>query len=80
MASQLRAAGANLRNRRSVAEIMSCAAPQKSAKQYEKGWEDFVEFRVEEKKDSIPTEEEFIQYFDFLLNIKKWKTSSCWTR
>lgn len=72
---------------RSAEEILREMGPAKSKARYEKSWTDFVEFLDTNSKTNsdsnsranIPTEEDYLSYFDYLHRIKEWKFSTIWS-
>lgn len=67
------------KGRRPVEEIIKTSIPEKSAKQYQKTWDEFATYNTL-GKDEKPTEEQVLQYLDMLRVEKKMKSSSIWTR
>ena len=61
--------------RRSIDEIMQEVVPAKSAKNYAQTWDTFRKFLGHEQE---PTEQEYMQYLDFLKMDKGYKASSFW--
>ena len=61
--------------RKSTEEIMNGAAPLKSAYRYDQEWHKFEEFRGNSDE---PGEEEYLQYFDYMHESKKFKASTLW--
>ena len=53
--------------KRSASEIMKSLTPAKSTKRYNETWNAFHEFT---KKQDRPTEDDFIEYFDYLQHEK----------
>ena len=66
----------NMANKRPVEEILSGLMPSKSKDDYEKAWKQFILFT--EKEGEKPTESDYIQYFDFLHNVKNYAASTLW--
>lgn len=62
--------------KRSVEDILESVNPIKSKKSYDKAWE---EFQIFSNKEGKPGEDEFIQYFDYLKNTKRFASSSIWS-
>lgn len=55
-------------NGRSAKDILNELAPKASKKSYLKAWEDFQKFK---KSNGRPTENDYVEYFDFLKKEKK---------
>ena len=56
----------NTTMKRSAKEILEDLTPAKSANCYNSAWSSFFEFI---KKDTKPTEDDFIEYFDYLRHL-----------
>ena len=61
--------------KRKVDEIMKDTMPGKSKEDYIKAWKSFMEFVG---KQRIPGEEDYIQYFDHLHEVKEYAASTIW--
>lgn len=61
--------------KRSIDVILDGTLPQESKEAYQKAWDGFLAY-VGEK--SMPTENDFLQYFDYLHEEKKQKASTIW--
>ena len=61
--------------KRPIAEIMENSMPNKSKDEYTKTWKAFLEFVGEDRK---PTEDEYLQYFDHLHEIREYAASTLW--
>ena len=61
---------------KSAADILSDIGPTKSAKAYQKQWEDFEKFR---NSSGEPTEDDFIRYLNYLRVGKKYQASTMWS-
>ena len=59
-------------------EIMQSINPIKSSKSYENQWEDFVKFSGIINEE--PEEEHFIKYFHHLGEVRKYASSSLWSK
>ena len=79
MAAMLRASTRQFK-KREMHDIVSSAIPAKSEKRYLQTYKEFTEFHDEDKREEKPEEVELLQWFDYLLNIKNLKATSCWTR
>ena len=60
-------------------DILSKSLPKKSEKQYNATYSEFCKF-AEIPEMQEPTEEQVIQYMDYLRNEREFKASSMWTR
>ena len=50
-----------------------------TGKRYEDRWQEFILHQQSNKKDMPPTEDHFVEYFDYLKNTKKYASSTLWT-
>lgn len=57
--------------KRSADEILNDAMPIKSTKRYEDTWKDFCKYIDTGQQNWEPSEEEYLQYFDYLKTVKK---------
>lgn len=63
--------------KRSAEVIISEINPMKSTKKYNTSWQQFLDYT--EIKDRKPTEQDFLQYFDYQRNEKKLAASTLWS-
>ena len=63
--------------KRNVDEILNDTLPEKSKELYNKRWLNFMEFMGEPFRR--PSEEDYLQYFDYLHTEKKHKASAIWS-
>ena len=63
-------------SRRAVEDILGETIPKKSKKLYTKRWEDF---KIYLQSDAEPTEDDYLQYMDWLKKEKKYQASTIWT-
>jgi len=63
--------------KRNASDIIQQIKPVKSAQKYDSAWKDFKQFTKLE--DQCPSEDNFIEYFDYLKNSKKLASSTMWS-
>lgn len=63
--------------KRNVEEILNDVLPENSKDVYKKRWLAFMDFIGEPIRR--PTEDDYLQYFDYLKTEKKMEASSLWS-
>ena len=67
-------------NEKTADQILDELPPTKSAAEYIRAWNYFMEFRAaRETTDNEPGEAIYVKYFDYLRNTKQYQASSLWT-
>lgn len=64
--------------KRPADEILASVNPVKSAKKYDQTWQEFIKYSGI-NQGTKPTEENYLQFFDYLKNIKKYACSTIWS-
>ena len=62
--------------KRSAKDIMQTLTPNKSGNRYDAAWNDFMNYL---SKNERPVEDDYIEYFDYMKNVKKYASSSIWS-
>ena len=62
----------------SVDDILLNSIPEKSVEQYKKSWQRFLS-HMKINNETIPSEEDYLRYLDYLRRERKLKGSTLWT-